>query len=490
MSKGKAKVKAKVKAKAKVRAKAVAKAGARAAPRRQGGRRVTDKSLNLKRVPNPFAFFLAEMRQKAAVTKKPAAWHSMSQRYHALSASEKQVYEDKSKAAMQEKQQAKAQLLRERRSEQQRATASAVAETPQPVTSAVAMSSHAPGLGTPAAMGQDIRGGGAQMWLSLPMPMTSPGAAWMQEGGEHFQEATPPAVAGLPNIWQWVEQPSAVLHDLHCDGALLGAGTYGSCLLVKDKMTGETFCLKIPRENGKLEQESVKREYYTLLKLQHPNVVHAIAWISSRDGARQGYLMPLATSKLWQWLNLREITRGDGVAALVQIARGLSYIHHKCVAHMDMKPDNVLTYDTRGCGGFQVADFGMCMRGPSDAVPGDKIKSNAVNSTIYRPLDLFHNAGCEVPAQYRFDMWAFGCIVFDVCQSHPRLRSSDGRALRLFEGVNMKATIMQAFRVRNYRLTKHMEKDVVVVVVRFQPDRPAVHRMSADLVRIVATLHA
>ena len=128
-------------------------------------------------------------------------------------------------------------------------------------------------------------------------------------------------------------------------------------------MTGEAFCLKLPRENGEMEQGSVRREYYTLLKLQHPNVVHAIAWIASRDGARQGYLMPLATSNLWQWLNLREITRGDGVAALVQIARGLSYIHHKCVVHMDMKPDNVLTYDTRGCGGFQIAEFGMCMRG-------------------------------------------------------------------------------------------------------------------------------
>ena len=158
---------------------------------------------------------------------------------------------------------------------------------------------------------------------------------------------------------------------------------------------------------------------------------------------------------------------------------------------MDMKPDNVLAYDTRSCGGsvFQVADFGLCMRGPNDTMPGAKIKSNAVNATIYRPLDLFHNAGCEVPVHYRFDLWAFGCIVFDVCQTHPRLRSSAGRALRLFEGVNMKAEIMDAFRVRNYRLTKHLEKDVVVVVARFQPDRPALHRMSADLVRAVVTLH-
>ena len=170
---------------------------------------------------------------------------------------------------------------------------------------------------------------------------------------------------------------------------------------------------------------------------------------------------------MWQWLNLREVTRGGGVSALVQIARGLSYIHHAFVVHMDMKPENVLIYDTVNNGfRFEVADFGISRRGPSDRTAGQRVPSDAVNATVYRPLDLFHSAGSEVPVQYRFDVWAFGCVMFDLLQPHPRLRSREGRALRLIEGVNLKAEMMDAFRIHNYRLVKHVEKDVVAVVVR------------------------
>ena len=94
--------------------------------------------------------------------------------------------------------------------------------------------------------------------------------------------------------------------------------------------------------------------------------------------------------------------------------------------------------------------------------------------------------------QYSFDVWAFGCVVFDVMQTHPRWRSTDGRAARLFSGVKMRDEYDYIVRVRNYRLAKMLEKDVVALVVRRQPDQrlrvAKVRRMHAELVREVGDL--
>ena len=97
--------------------------------------------------------------------------------------------------------------------------------------------------------------------------------------------------------------------------------------------------------------------------------------------------------------------------------------------------------------------------------------ADLVNTETYRPLHLFREARSEVRVQYSFDCWAFGCIVFDVLQRRPPSRGSDGRLLRLFHHVDMKSDQEAALKVRNYRLTKMLDRGVVMLVVRLQPDR-------------------
>ena len=245
---------------------------------------------------------------------------------------------------------------------------------------------------------------------------------------------------------------------------------------------------------------SVKHEYQTLTKLHHPNVVRVLGWVSSQGGARHGFLMHLATGNLWQWVNRTcgdgvNHTRGDGVSAMVQIARGLSYVHHAGIVHLDMKPENVINFEPAGRAClFQIADLGVCMGVPNaDIATGGRVASHLVNADVYRPLHLWYAAGSLISVQCSFDLWAFGCIVFDVLQRHPRLRNQDGHALRLFSGVKRKGRYADVLRVRNYRLVNRLDEDVVAVVVRFQPDwvmgRGGDRLMSAELVRVLMGLH-
>ena len=61
------------------------------------------------------------------------------------------------------------------------------------------------------------------------------------------------------------------------------------------------------------------------------------------------------------------ITRGDGVSMLVQVSHGLSYINYARVVHLDIKPENVISFTEVGSPPtLQLADFGQSMKGPRE----------------------------------------------------------------------------------------------------------------------------
>ena len=277
-------------------------------------------------------------------------------------------------------------------------------------------------------------------------------------------------------------------------GPAIAAGSHGCCIPVKDALTGERFCLKVPRGDAgePVPRSHLQKEFELLKRLNHVNVVRALSWVNSREGDVQGFVMPLGKVDLWQWVKCWSqddvlLTRHSGVSILVQLARGMSYVHHAGIVHLDLKPENVILQGADDSMPLVcVADFGQSMRGPTrDGSAGDRIAADMVNTKVYRPLHLFYAARSEVNVRYTFDLWVLGCIVFDVLQNHPRWRSSDGRLLRLFEQVDMKTDYSCAVRVRNLRLVRMLDKEVVMLVVRLQPDHPVSRGsdrlLSADL---------
>ena len=466
-------------------------ASERAGRKSRSGRRVSDKSLLIKRTPHAFAFFLAHMKSRACAYKqvrlrvKTTVWRMdiLSLRYRGLNDSEKQIYIAKSEEAFARKSVARLQKLQVLRG----------AAVGPSQSSAVAESSTV----AEAAKGTDaVVGGSSQLWLSLAMPGQSPGYETWHHDARDLASLSADA-SQWPLAWQWVERPSGVHRDLVANMPALGSGSYGCCLAVKDKLTGESFCLKVPRPSDDRAETSLKHEFRVLSQMTHTNVMRAAGWVVSRDGSCEGFLMPLADGNLWQWLEgCADFTRGRGASALVQIARGLSFVHSTGIVHLDLKPENIVTRDSgNGRCVFQIADFGQCQLGANGQKSrASKIASDMVNATIYRPLHLFHAASSVVSVCYSFDLWAFGCIVFDVMQRHPRWRSEDGRVARLFSGVRMNGVYDYVLRVRNYRLAKMLEKDAATLVIRCQPDRrlrvASDRLMRADVVREVMSLAA
>ena len=118
------------------------------------------------------------------------------------------------------------------------------------------------------------------MWLSLALPEVSPHVVSCVA-----EEASLPTT-DYPLHWAWTEESNGVQHDLLGAGPATGAGSHGCCIPVKDALTGERFCLKVPRGDAgePVPRSHLQKEFELLKRLNHVNVVCALSWVNSREG--------------------------------------------------------------------------------------------------------------------------------------------------------------------------------------------------------------
>jgi serine/threonine protein kinase len=272
-------------------------------------------------------------------------------------------------------------------------------------------------------------------------------------------------------------------------GAMLGAGVFGKCVLVREVSTGEEVCAKVAAVQGvgDLARAALRVEFAALSHMNHPNVLRAFALVSDFRGKAEAMLTERMSSDLRAWLEGRMASAAAEVIAsaaaedplafaerscLLQVAAGISHVHGRGVAHLDIKPENILVNVSKGPPAFMLADFGNCEAvRVVDGVPHSGfIKASRVNTATYRPFELFRLFESRVLVVSRFDVWAFGCLVFDVGQVHSRQRGASGKLCRLMGGVDLEnAGVAKLWETRNGRIDAYARNDVRAVILSLQP---------------------
>ena len=157
----------------------------------------------------------------------------------------------------------------------------------------------------------------------------------------------------------WSDQSSAT-RSYRLVGGRLGHGTHGSCRKVQECDTGEQFCAKFSKDF--LDARVALHADLTYMQgFNHPNIIHAYGMLVRRLHVEpDALLLPLMDGDLWTYAmdnfakgpRLRNPLGIDEGSASLQVLAGLSHMHRKSVAHLDVKPDNVLVQKSAGAGSF------------------------------------------------------------------------------------------------------------------------------------------
>lgn len=186
----------------------------------------------------------------------------------------------------------------------------------------------------------------------------------------------------------------------------LGEGGSGQVYLVEDKLKNhQKLALKIfhpTKTSSQNTLEFFQYEFQTLASLQHPNLVKVFDYAVAGNNQLHFF-----TSEYIQGKNLLQFTQNLPLPQiyplLIQILRGLNYIHSQNLIHYDIKPSNILI-QTQPKPTVKIVDFGLAA---STQFP----KKGTVRGTLFYLAPEYIR---QKNFDKRLDLYAFGVTMYYV----------------------------------------------------------------------------
>nr|XP_054496515.1 cyclin-dependent kinase 10 isoform X1 [Agelaius phoeniceus] len=225
----------------------------------------------------------------------------------------------------------------------------------------------------------------------------------------------------------------------------IGEGTYGIVYRARDTLTNETVALKKVRMDNEKDGNggaggtgvalswlcfqlfcstvflppfpgmpiSSLREITLLLQLQHPNIVELKDVVVGNHLESIFLVMGYCEQDLASLLENMQtpFSEAQVKCIILQVLKGLQYLHENYIIHRDLKVSNLLMTD-KGC--VKIADFGLAR---TYGMPPKPMTPKVV-TLWYRAPELLLGMTTQTTS---IDMWAAGCILAELLAHKPLL---------------------------------------------------------------------
>jgi len=217
----------------------------------------------------------------------------------------------------------------------------------------------------------------------------------------------------------------------------LGGGGMSHVFVAEETALRRRVVVKVvpPELSGGVNVERFNREILLAAQLQHPHIVPVLS-AGETDG------LPYYTMPFVEGDSLRaKLARGgalpipEAVAILRDVAKALAYAHERGIVHRDIKPDNVLLAG----GSATVTDFGIAKaiaaarHDRPERAEGTKDLTNALTelgTAIGTPTYMSpEQAAGDPETDHRTDIYAFGCLAYEVLTGRPPFTDPNPRKL-------------------------------------------------------------
>lgn len=199
-------------------------------------------------------------------------------------------------------------------------------------------------------------------------------------------------------------------------GRILGSGGFGKvyeALFNGKKVAVKKLTSKAKLRNSNAPRESLQAESL-LLEYSHQNLVKILAILHGGSIEDCMVIMEFAGER-----NLQSIIDDESVAlperrrisVALDIARGLEFMHKQGLAHLDVKPANVIVNADNEC---KICDFGCCqyveLEESKDFQPPSPTKTSLAGTFSYRAPELLKG---EFPST-KADIYSLGVCLWQM----------------------------------------------------------------------------
>ncbi|XP_054640402.1 serine/threonine-protein kinase Nek4 isoform X8 [Dunckerocampus dactyliophorus] len=211
---------------------------------------------------------------------------------------------------------------------------------------------------------------------------------------------------------------------------VVGKGSYGEVNLVKHRTDRKQYVIKKLNltTSSKRERRAAEQEAQLLSQLRHPNIV---TYRESWEGADLQLYIVMGFCEGGDLYHRLKQQKGEllperqVVEWFVQIAMALQYLHERNILHRDLKTQNIFLTKTNI---IKVGDLGIArvLENQND------MASTLIGTPYYMSPELFSNK----PYNYKSDVWALGCCVYEMSTLKHAFNAKDMNSLvyRIVEG--------------------------------------------------------
>jgi Tol biopolymer transport system component len=211
---------------------------------------------------------------------------------------------------------------------------------------------------------------------------------------------------------------------------VVGSGGMGEVYRARDTTLERDVAIKRLPESFASDADRVARfqqEAKVLASLNHPNIAQVYGLEQSDEGT--AIVMELVEGPtLADRIEQGPIPADEALGIAMQIADALEAAHDKGIVHRDLKPANI---KLRPDGTVKVLDFGIAKAfDPASLISGPQ--SPVMTTPVTQAGIILGTAAYMSPEQargkpvdQRTDIWAFGCVLFEMLTGQPVFAGED-----------------------------------------------------------------
>ena len=280
-------------------------------------------------------------------------------------------------------------------------------------------------------------------------------------------------------------------------GAQIGVGGMGEVYRARDTKLQRDVAIKVLPEALAHDTQRLarfEREARTLASLNHPNIAQ-IHGLQESDGTRALVMELVEGPTLADRIAHGAIPLDEALPIARQIAEALEAAHEQGIIHRDLKPANV---KVRPDGIVKVLDFGLAKAlDPASSPTIDTTASPTITSpALMTRMGVILGTAAYMspeqargrPADKRSDVWAFGCVLYEMLRGRRAFESQDvseALAAVLRDEPNWTALPPDLSLSMRTLIKRCLDKDPTrriadISIARYVLDEPAIGASSAS----------